>query len=265
MAAWREVAAAAPELAEAVRAYLDAHVHKTLATLRKDGSPRISGIEASFADGELWFGGLWRSQKALDLQRGSPLRPTQRIGRPTRVDGRREGRRPGGGDHRPGQDRGSARRRRWRCATGARPPVPSRRRGDRDRPRRRARGPSRDQVVARGSWRQAHDAALAPDRDHVFHATSGTGAPGALTGTAGDGSLSRGDAEQARRARPREERPAANASDASATGGALLKRPGSASLISPRRRPAPPRSPRSPARSRRSARRSCRAPARPRS
>ena len=69
MAAWREVAAAAPELAEAVCAYLDAHVHKTLATLRKDGSPRISGIEASFADGELWFGGLWRSQKALDLQR----------------------------------------------------------------------------------------------------------------------------------------------------------------------------------------------------
>ena len=69
MASWREVEAEAPELAAAARRFLDAHVHKTLATLRRDGSPRISGTEALFADGELWFGGMWRSMKALDLQR----------------------------------------------------------------------------------------------------------------------------------------------------------------------------------------------------
>ena len=69
MAPWREVEATAPELAAAVRALFDAHTHKTLATLRLDGSPRISGTEATFADGEVWFGGMWESRKALDLRR----------------------------------------------------------------------------------------------------------------------------------------------------------------------------------------------------
>jgi hypothetical protein len=69
MASWREVTEQAPELAEAVRALFDAHRHKTLATLRRDGSPRISGTEAKFADGELWFGSMWQAVKALDLQR----------------------------------------------------------------------------------------------------------------------------------------------------------------------------------------------------
>ena len=34
-----------------------------------DGSPRISGIEITFDDGELCFGSMWRAVKALDLQR----------------------------------------------------------------------------------------------------------------------------------------------------------------------------------------------------
>ena len=58
-----------PELAALARGFLDAHVHKTLATLRRDGSPRISGTEVDFADGELWLGSMWRSAKALDLRR----------------------------------------------------------------------------------------------------------------------------------------------------------------------------------------------------
>ena len=41
-----EFAAAAPELAAAVHERLDAHRHKTIATIRSDGSPRISGTEA---------------------------------------------------------------------------------------------------------------------------------------------------------------------------------------------------------------------------
>jgi hypothetical protein len=73
MASWQEVTAAAPELAEAARRLFDAHRHKLLATLRQDGSPRISGIEASFADGELWLGMMAGSRKALDLRRDPRL------------------------------------------------------------------------------------------------------------------------------------------------------------------------------------------------
>jgi Pyridoxamine 5'-phosphate oxidase len=69
MARWSEVEADAPELAARVRDAFDAHTHKTLATLRRDGSPRISATEAQFVDGDLWMGSMWRAVKALDLQR----------------------------------------------------------------------------------------------------------------------------------------------------------------------------------------------------
>ena len=69
MPSWTEFEAAAPELAERVRSRLDAHVHKTLATVRRDGAPRISGTETAFAEGDLWIVSMWRARKALDLQR----------------------------------------------------------------------------------------------------------------------------------------------------------------------------------------------------
>ena len=69
MPSWKEFEAAAPELAEQVRQRLDAHTHKTIATVRRDGSPRISGIETTFRDGELWIGSMWQARKAHDLQR----------------------------------------------------------------------------------------------------------------------------------------------------------------------------------------------------
>lgn len=69
MAGWSQVEAEAPELVALARKFLDAFTHKTLATLRRDGSPRISGTEARFVDGELWLGAMWKSVKALDLQR----------------------------------------------------------------------------------------------------------------------------------------------------------------------------------------------------
>lgn len=71
MPSWSEVEAEAPELAALARGFLDSYVHKTLATLRRDGSPRISGTEVVFADGEMWLGSMWHSSKALDLQRDS--------------------------------------------------------------------------------------------------------------------------------------------------------------------------------------------------
>jgi hypothetical protein len=73
MASWAEIEAAAPELAARARVSFDAHKHKVLATLRRDGSPRISGIEASFADGQLWLGMMPGSRKALDLRRDPRL------------------------------------------------------------------------------------------------------------------------------------------------------------------------------------------------
>jgi hypothetical protein len=69
MASWSQVEAEAPELVGLARGFLDAHVHKTLSTLRRDGSPRISGTEVIFADGELWLGSMWQAVKARDLQR----------------------------------------------------------------------------------------------------------------------------------------------------------------------------------------------------
>ena len=69
MTAWRDVEQAEPVFAQRVRARFDAHRHKTIATLRADGSPRISGIEAVFEDGELTFGSMPNARKGADLRR----------------------------------------------------------------------------------------------------------------------------------------------------------------------------------------------------
>lgn len=69
MPTWTDFQAAAPGLAERVRRRLDAHTHKTLATVRRDGSPRISGTETVLVDGELWIGSMWQARKARDLRR----------------------------------------------------------------------------------------------------------------------------------------------------------------------------------------------------
>jgi hypothetical protein len=67
--AWRDFEDAAPEFAGRVRALFDAGRHKTPATLRADGSPRISGIETVFTDGELAFGSMSNTRKGADLLR----------------------------------------------------------------------------------------------------------------------------------------------------------------------------------------------------
>ncbi|HEY7967327.1 MAG TPA: pyridoxamine 5'-phosphate oxidase family protein [Solirubrobacteraceae bacterium] len=69
MTAWRDVEASQPEFAQRVRALFDAHRHKTIATLRADGSPRISGIETAFEDGQLVFGSMPSARKGADLRR----------------------------------------------------------------------------------------------------------------------------------------------------------------------------------------------------
>ncbi|MFB9450282.1 pyridoxamine 5'-phosphate oxidase family protein [Dactylosporangium vinaceum] len=69
MTAWQDVERAEPEFAGRVRALFDAHRHKTIATVRADGAPRISGIEATFEAGELWFGSMANARKGADLRR----------------------------------------------------------------------------------------------------------------------------------------------------------------------------------------------------
>jgi len=73
MATWDEFARSEPEFGRLIKARFDSHKHKMMATLRKDGSPRISGIEATFADRELWLGMMPESRKALDLRRDPRL------------------------------------------------------------------------------------------------------------------------------------------------------------------------------------------------
>jgi hypothetical protein len=67
--AWQAIEQAEPDFAARVRRLFDAGRHKTIATLRADGSPRISGIECEFADGELRFGSMTGARKDADLRR----------------------------------------------------------------------------------------------------------------------------------------------------------------------------------------------------
>jgi hypothetical protein len=69
MATFADVAAAEPAFADRVRAAFDARRHKVLATLRADGSPRVSGIEMQFVSGEPWLAGMPQSVKFADLRR----------------------------------------------------------------------------------------------------------------------------------------------------------------------------------------------------
>jgi hypothetical protein len=69
MASWHTFEEEAPELAAKVRARLEANLHHVMATLRADGSPRVSGTEVRIWRGELVLGSMWRARKALDLQR----------------------------------------------------------------------------------------------------------------------------------------------------------------------------------------------------
>ncbi len=69
MTTWNDVESAAPDLAQRVRRRFDATLHKTMATLRRDGSPRISGTEVVFAAGDVWLGSMPNAMKARDLLR----------------------------------------------------------------------------------------------------------------------------------------------------------------------------------------------------
>lgn len=72
MVSWREIQEDAPPFAARVQALFQARKHKTLATLRADGSPRISGIETQIGE-QVTFGSMAGSRKLADLERDPRL------------------------------------------------------------------------------------------------------------------------------------------------------------------------------------------------
>ena len=73
MTSWADVGVDAPDFAARAEAALRRNKHMTMATLRRDGSPRISGTELELDDGDLYVGMMPGSRKALDLQRDARL------------------------------------------------------------------------------------------------------------------------------------------------------------------------------------------------
>ncbi len=69
MTAWGDFERAEPDFAQRIRQLFDAHRHQTIATVRADGAPRISGIEVAFDGGELTFGSMPHARKGADLLR----------------------------------------------------------------------------------------------------------------------------------------------------------------------------------------------------
>ncbi len=66
---WRRLHDEAPDLARRVEALLRSTPHHILATVRADGSPRVSGSEVQIVEGELAIGMMHDSRKARDLRR----------------------------------------------------------------------------------------------------------------------------------------------------------------------------------------------------
>jgi len=66
---WRDLEAAAPEIARLGKERLDQARVALLGTLRRDGSPRISPVEPYLTQGHLLFGAMSWSLKTRDLLR----------------------------------------------------------------------------------------------------------------------------------------------------------------------------------------------------
>jgi hypothetical protein len=69
LSSWQDFVGSAPEFASRVQELFTAHKHHTMATLRRDGSPRISGTEVDFDEGELRLGMMAGTYRAEDLRR----------------------------------------------------------------------------------------------------------------------------------------------------------------------------------------------------
>jgi hypothetical protein len=73
MVSWQQFTTEAPDLAARVARRFSAHKHKTMATLRADGSPRLCGTEVEIVAGQLWLGGMTGNRRFVDLRRDPRL------------------------------------------------------------------------------------------------------------------------------------------------------------------------------------------------
>jgi hypothetical protein len=73
VSSWQEFTEQAPDLAARVLERFDAHQHKTMATIRPDGSPRISGTEVPIKLGQVYLGGMTGNRRFADLRRDPRL------------------------------------------------------------------------------------------------------------------------------------------------------------------------------------------------
>jgi hypothetical protein len=73
MSWWNDLEAAEPDFARRIHELFSVRKHCTMATIRRDGGPRISGTEVEFSDGNLWLGSMPGAVKALDLRRDPRL------------------------------------------------------------------------------------------------------------------------------------------------------------------------------------------------
>src|SRR6266511_4785206 len=69
---WHSFEQSAWELAAIGRKRIEEPRLVLVGTVKRDGSPRISPVEAFFVSGELMLGMMWRSKKALEPHRHQP-------------------------------------------------------------------------------------------------------------------------------------------------------------------------------------------------
>ena len=69
MTSFADVALVEPDLADCVRAILSSTTNAVLGTIRRDGSPRLSGADPYFHDGQLRIWSMPGARKGQDLRR----------------------------------------------------------------------------------------------------------------------------------------------------------------------------------------------------
>ncbi|MFI0822634.1 pyridoxamine 5'-phosphate oxidase family protein [Streptomyces sp. NPDC021098] len=69
ISSWAGFQAAEPDFATAAQERFERYRTHVLATVRQDGSPRLTPLEVTFRFGELWLGMMPDSRKAVDLRR----------------------------------------------------------------------------------------------------------------------------------------------------------------------------------------------------
>jgi hypothetical protein len=70
---WQDLSDSEPRLAAVAHNRLIKPGVLLVATIRRDGTPRLSPVEPLIFEGDLWLSMMWQSHKALDLLRDDPI------------------------------------------------------------------------------------------------------------------------------------------------------------------------------------------------